>query len=799
MLRSLITRIQSLSRRSAILLTVVLIILIVYVFSLPQKLFTDPHSTVLEDYRGELLTASIAADGQWRFPEIDTVPARFAQALVAYEDKRFWYHPGVDPLSLARAFRQNFREGKIVSGGSTLTMQVIRLSRKGQARTITEKVIEAILATRLELRYSKQEILALYASHAPFGGNVVGLEAACWRYFGRKPDNLSWAEAATLAVLPNAPSLIHPGKNRDQLRYKRDALLTKLKDMGVLDSFSCELAKQEPIPEKPHPIPSYSRHLLTHAIREGRAQRLQTTVQLPLQQRVEEKVQQHHIRLRANQVNHACAIILDVETGAVLAYVGNVSDTTRRAGNDVDVITAPRSTGSILKPFLYAAMLDDGKMLPASLLPDVPTYINGFAPKNFSHQFDGAVHANEALIRSLNVPAVHMLQDYRYERFYTLLQNAGMTTLAQPADHYGLALILGGAEGTLWDITGMYASLARTLNHYFLHAGATKYSPDDFHAPTYHLSSLTDQKDNGAPVVEETSLFSAASIYNTFDALKEVYRPGEESGWRYFSNRRTIAWKTGTSFGHRDAWAVGVTPRYAVGVWVGNASGEGRPGLTGSDAAAPLLFDIFSLLQQDTWFREPASEWVTIEVCASSGYRATPACGEPVKQKVGKEGLRAPVCTYHQIIHVTADAKYRVNSACVPVNQIHHTPWFVLPPVQEYYFRSKNVSYRSQPPVRRDCATPSDGLPLMDMIYPKAGTRVFIPRNLDGTRGSVIAELAHRTPEAVVYWHLDDTYLGSTTRVHQMAIQASPGKHTMTLIDESGQVLKLAFEVISDL
>src|SRR5688572_5515152 len=226
-----------------------------YCVCLPSTLFEDPYSTVLEDYQGELLSASIASDGQWRFPEMDTVPEKFAIAIVTYEDKRFWNHPGVDVLSFGRAMKQNFDAGEVISGGSTIDMQVIRLSRKGKSRTVFEKMIESVLATRLELRYSKEEILALYASHAPFGGNVVGLEAACWRYFGRDPKDLSWAEAAMLAVLPNSPSLIHPGKNREKLLAKRNRLLKKLKETTVIDAFTYELAIAEPIPDQPHPLP----------------------------------------------------------------------------------------------------------------------------------------------------------------------------------------------------------------------------------------------------------------------------------------------------------------------------------------------------------------------------------------------------------------------------------------------------------------------------------------------------------------------------------------------------------------
>jgi len=291
-------------------------IAVAFYFCLPDPLFKDSYSTVLNDRNGELLSASIAADGQWRFPESDSISEKFAQALVTFEDKRFWHHPGVDVLSLSRAFRENVKAGKIVSGGSTISMQLIRLSRKEKSRTYLEKIAEIILATRLELAYSKSEILAMYASHAPFGGNVVGLEAACWRYFGRDSRDLSWAEAAMFAVLPNSPSLIHLAKNREALKIKRDKLLDKLALNGKMDSPTCELAKAESVPQSPLDLPRYARHLLVRAMKEGHQQtKVSSTLQLPLQMHVEQIVQMHHQRLKSNQIFNAAAIVLPSSAG----------------------------------------------------------------------------------------------------------------------------------------------------------------------------------------------------------------------------------------------------------------------------------------------------------------------------------------------------------------------------------------------------------------------------------------------------------------------------------------------------
>jgi penicillin-binding protein 1C len=695
---------------------------------------------------------------------------------------------------LGRAFWQNIGAGRVVSGGSTISMQVIRLSRKGRERSVLEKVVEIILATRLEIRYSKADILAYYASYAPFGGNVVGLDAACWRYFGRGPEALSWGEAAMLAVLPNSPSLIHLSKNREKLKAKRDRLLDALQAQDVLDETACSLAKEEPIPPAPLPLPRYAHHLLVRAIREGhQGKRVRSTLKLSLQERVEQIAKDHHEALIGNHIFNLAALVLDVKTGDALAYVGNATSSSEDThGQDVDVITSPRSTGSILKPFLYAAALDEGKILPHTLLPDVPTLINGFAPRNFTKEYDGAVAANQALIRSLNVPAVHLLRQYRYEKFHATLQDLGMTTLTHPPDNYGLSLILGGAEGTLWDISGMYASMARVLNNYFEHPGKNKYSDRDVR-PARYTAVSTDQE---APDLQANSVLSASSIYATFDALKELYRPGEETGWRHFSSSRRIAWKTGTSFGLRDGGAVGVTPDYVVGIWVGNADGEGRPGLTGTEVASPVMFDIFSHLQGQRWFTRPEFEMEQIPVCARSGQRTTPLCPETAMEWVPRPGLQSLPCSYHKNVHLSADKKYRVNADCEPIGKIITTSWFVLPAIQEFYFRSRNLSYHPLPPYRRDCKNTSS-VAAMDLIYPKTGAKIFVPRELDGTPSTVIFELAHRDPSAQVFWHLDGSFIGTTRKHHRLSLQPSHGQHQLTVVDESGEFLEREFSIIS--
>lgn len=782
--------------RKYILISAVLIPLIIFYFSLPSTLFDDRYATTLNDPNGYLLGALIANDGQWRFPPATRVPEKLGICVTRFEDRYFYKHPGVNPGSLARAVVQNIRAGKVVSGGSTITMQVIRLYRKNKPRTYIEKLIEIVLAVRLELRYTKSEILALYISHAPYGSNIVGAEAASWRYFNRSPDDLTWSEAALLAVLPNQPGLIYPGKNQEQLKAKRDRLLEWLKSLKLIDGLTCALSRQEPIPASPRPLPSIAPQLLTRAVKEGLAgKRLQTSVQKDIQAQAVEKVEWHAREFRSRQIYNAAVLIMEINSGKVLAYVGNTLPDARDPyhGNEVDIISSPRSTGSILKPLLFAAMADEGKLLPTMLIPDVPTLIDGFAPQNFSKTFDGAVPASEVVARSLNVPAVRMLQAYRYDKFHYVLTRLGMTTLTRPAGHYGLSLILGGAEGTLWDICGIYASLARELNHYFVFPAPMKYRDGDLHPPiVFSQDQASIQQGN-----RDSGVINAGPVWMMLNAMTEVNRPEEDASWKYYSSGRRIAWKTGTSYGNRDAWAIGMDPRYLVGVWVGNADGEGRPGLTGVEYAAPLMFDLFNLLPAGNWFSKPQSDLQSVLVCSKSGYRASMNCGETEWVEGSMSALQSDQCHYCKIIFLDPSGQYRVTDDCESVNRMIRKSWFILPPAQEWYYRRRDPFYKTLPPYRKDCTNPDPSIPVMALIYPRNYSRIYIPRELNGEMGRTVFEVAHRNPGVTIFWHIDDEYIGKTKNIHQLGILAKTGLHHLVLVDENGEILKISFEVIS--
>ena len=769
--------------------------------ALPKKLFNHPTSHVIEDAKGNLLNATIASDGQWRFPYNNQVPQKFIDCITTYEDKRFFKHPGVDPVAIGRAIIKDLKNGKAGQGGSTLSMQVIRLYKKDDRRSIWNKIKESILAIRLECSHSKMEILALYAGNAPFGSNVVGLDAAAWRYFGRGPDKLSWGEMAALAVLPNSPALVHPGKNRDILLKKRNALLDKLLDAGKIDKSSCELAKLEPLPGVPLPLPQDAPHLLQRFIKENKESewnnRIITTLDGTLQKNVSTIISQHQSLLKGNGINNACALVLDVETGNTLAYVGNISDPGNPAmESDVDVIAAPRSPGSALKPILYAAMLSDGLILPNSIIPDIPMQIGSYSPKNFDLGYDGAVPAGRALARSLNIPAVKLLQQYKYQRFYETLKQSGITTLNRSADSYGLSLILGGCEVTMWDLAGVYASMARTLNHQTKNHGNP--DPNDFHPPNYKpptTNPVRPGQPGGRKPQTTTVPLDATSIWFTFQAMQEVMRPGEEGLWQQFSSSQKIAWKTGTSFGFRDGWAIGITPNNVVAVWVGNTDGEGRPGLIGIQTAAPILFDIFRLLPRTEWWPRPGYNYSFVPVCRESGYRANIDCKDVDTLFMPPNATKCPLCPYHKIIHLDATGLYRVNEGCESPSAMRHESWFILTPAMEFYYKQKNADYKLLPPFKPGCIFAETGR-VMEIIYPQPDARIYIPFEMSGEKGRTVFSAAHRSPTAKIFWSLDDQFVGTTQHFHQIGLNPSPGKHVITLVDENGLSISRQFEIL---
>ncbi len=767
-------------------LMVTLLLAISFYYCLPEPLFKSPVSGILLSQEGRLLGAHISTDEQWRFPPIKHVPEKFKSSLIAFEDKRFYQHIGIDPLAIARAIKLNIKAGKVVSGGSTLSMQVIRLASNNPKRNIWQKLLEAFKALRLETRYSKDDILGFYASHAPFGGNIVGLEAASWRYFGRNPGQLSWAESAMLAVLPNSPALIHISRKRDALKAKRDRLLKRLFEQGKLAKLDYQLAVAEPLPAKPKALPRLAPHLLNTLVAKNKQQRrFQTTLDFLLQKQLMQLAKHHAELLALRDIHNLAVMVIDNRSFEVKAYIGNAPHSLKNAthGEAIDLIQRARSTGSTLKPFLFASMLENGEILPETLVADTPVRYSGYRPKNFDRKYRGAVRAKQALAHSLNIPAVNMLSLHGVERFLATLRQMGMSTLHRRSREYGLPLILGGAEGTLWELSSMYANLANR-------AQQTRNSAYYFHPKVLKTETIETQRRNE---------ISPASAWMTLQALLEVGRPGTQAYWKRFDSTHKIAWKTGTSFGHRDAWAIGTTPQYTVGVWVGNAAGEGRQGMTGVRVAAPILFDVFNLLPlNDQWFRKPVEQMKTVLICKDDGFLATDYC-DARKYQLPDSSHFDRISPYHQLVHLDQQG-LRVHSQCESISNMQTKNWFILPPDQAYYYQQSHPDYKPLPEWRADCrlAQSQQGLDNpISLIYPKRNTQVYIPRELTGKKGKTIFKAIHRNPNEQIFWHLDNQFIGTTRHFHEQALWISEGKHRLTLVDEAGNRVEQSFTVLS--
>ncbi|MDR3019700.1 MAG: penicillin-binding protein 1C [Treponema sp.] len=789
--------------RLIFILAVFLVLILLFVSSLPKPLFDVYYSPVVYDREGKFLGAQVAHDGQWRFPGTEKLNDKFVTALLEAEDRRFRRHLGVDPAAVARALVQNIRAKRVISGGSTITMQTIRLSRGLRKRTILEKGIEAVLALRLEIGYSKNEILALYAANAPFGANVVGLEAASWRWFGRSCEDLSWAEAATLAALPNSPALIHPGRNREMLKIKRDALLAKLNNRGFIDNETLFLSIAEPLPGEPLPLPRLAPHLLDRLVLEtGGAAAFKkqaaftTTIERDIQERAAAILNRASARFMENGIMNGACLIINTLTGETAAYVGN---TMTPHAPDVDIITSWRSSGSLLKPFLYAAMLDAGDILPSSIVSDIPTRVGSFSPENITRTYLGVVPADEALARSLNVPAARALRSYGVDRFTQQLRSLGMTTLFRTGSEYGLPLVLGGAETTLWEITGIYAGLGRAVHAREGDGTLAFFPPSVYSREEKEASVFRGRRVAFRASTPAQQLISPGAAWLTLETLVSGVRPGDEAIWQEYAGARRIAWKTGTSFGFRDAWAIGVTPEWTVGVWIGNASGEGRAELRSAVTAAPVLFELFSVLDsmggnRGAWFYQPAVELRHAEVCASSGYPSGAHCAAVKIAELPRHAPALRACPFCRTIVLNENLDRRITLSSGASVVTVERKWFVLPPAEEWYFRRWNLDYKPLPP---DDVMGGGGEAALALFNPEPDGQIYVPRELDGSEGRIVFSAAHRDETSVIFWHLDGDYLGSTLNFHEMEARPQPGLRTLVLVDENGNTLIRQFTVLN--
>jgi len=753
-------------------------LLLLYVLiPLPGELFDNDHSTVVTDDKGRILRAFLNNSEQWHFPPDPSLklPDKLIRSVVNFEDRYFYYHPGVNPVSLVRAFAGNLISGKIRSGASTISMQVIRLALK-KKRTFLSKIIEIFQALKLEIKYSKEEILRMYFENAPYGGNIIGIGAASLKYFGKTPEGLTWNEAAVLAVLPNAPGLISPLLNRDVLIRKKNRLLKRLYGRDVISEDILRQSSSETIPANLFPVPSIAPHFTEYLknVPGNRGTEIRSTINRDQQVRVEHLIKEHLKYLSSFGISNGAVVIAETESGKVRVYCGSQDFFDFSKNGQVDGARASRSSGSILKPFLYALAIDEGVVLERTILKDIPSYFGSFSPSNASMKFSGVVTVKEALIRSLNVPAVRLLNYYGLNKFYLFLQKSGLSTLIRDPDDYGLTLILGGAETKLIELVRLYRGLGNSGEFLPL-----------------KLSAGLERK-KGA-----YDLISPEAAYLTLKMMRELKRPGAEYYWEQYQSRNPIAWKTGTSYGQRDAWAVGVSPEWVIGVWVGNFRGEGNPELAGYSCAAPLMFDIFNYLpkeKSDKWFSSNDLNFRKVELCSRTGFLAGEDCEDVViDDSPSGEGV-VPPCPYHRSVYVTLDEQFSVCSLCWEEGKYKKVKRIVYPPDVSQFLRMRGDIIDIIPPHKKGCPSGSGGNPIQ-ILYPVENARILIPVDFSKRIQNITLRVAHKFSGKEVFWYIDKVFKGVSRIEHKKVIDLDPGWHTLEVVDSDGNSRKRRFYI----
>ena len=723
-----------------------------------QENIEKKYSTSILDANGKLMDVFLTSDEQWHLKVEGDVSENLKEAVLTYEDKNFKTHHGVDLLAIVRAFKNNFI-GRKRSGASTITMQVAKLSSP-KKRTYLNKFIEIIQAFKIETKLDKDTILKLYLNNAPYGGNIVGYGTAARMYFRKEPQNLSWSECALLAVLPNSPGAMNVEKNHERLISKRNNLLDKLYEKGKLTEQQLSLAKEEPLPDTRYPFERVAPHLARRLFNTEKDKVIKTTIDYDLQKRMQEIVKSYVGYTHSEGITNAAMLIVENKTRNVKAYIGSQEFMDMENEGQVDGVIAKRSPGSILKPFLYALSIDEGMIAPESLVQDVPMFFANFSPQNANKKYTGMVEARQALISSLNIPFVHLLDQYGEYKFYYFLKD--MLGFDENApEKYGLSLILGTKEFSVEEIAMLYSGLANYGSLTSLNYLVKK-----------------DSNNNG----RSKTMFSKGTSYLTLDTLKELVRPGLNNLYRW---KDPISWKTGTSYGKRDAWACGMTPDYTVIVWVGNFSGKSNENLSGVISGGRLLFNVFEELENSNKrFEEPYYELENIKVDKITGYRIdidgieTKTIKFPIKAKPLK------ISPFYKKIYVD-DNDVEIDSRSPDFANSHEKV------IMNYPLEVVNYFIRENRDVSEIYHTNSKEKSLK-ILYPTPNLKILLPKDLDKEQ-KLIVKIANLKNQDI-YWYLDKEFIG-IDKSFEKEIELGIGEHTLTIMAEDGEVVKTKFSI----
>ncbi|MCE7068293.1 penicillin-binding protein 1C [Dyadobacter sp. CY326] len=744
----------------AALAAVCLFLILDFAFPFQPKIH---YATQITDHKGNVIHAFLSKDDKWRlYASVSEITPLLRKTLIHKEDQYFYSHPGVNPFAIVRAGVRNVFTGRRTSGASTITMQVVRLIEP-RKRTYLNKILEIHRALQLELHYSKAEILQMYLNLVPYGGNIEGIKAASLLYFGKPPQLLSLSEITALTIVPNRPSSLRPGARNEALVIARNEWLRRFEEEQVFDKNIIQDALNEPLVVKRLQAPKLAPHLALRLKKENPDQPvIHSPLKIQLQSQIEEQVKNYINRRKTMNIHNASVLVVNNETMEVEAYIGSADFNNPFDGGQVDGVKAVRSPGSTLKPLLYAAAFDQGLITPKNIVNDVPSNFSGYEPENFDQHFNGPVTAEFALANSLNIPAVKILKEVSTPVLISKLRKAGFKTIDKQAKDLGLSMILGGCGVTLEELTRLFAA--------FSNEGELK-------RLRYTSETALDKK--GTPII------SSEAAYLLTNILTQITRPDLPTNFDNTYHLPKIAWKTGTSYGKRDAWSIGYNRRYTIGVWVGNFSGEGVPELSGANTATPLLFSIFNALDYNSpkgWYETPANVSLR-KVCAASGDIPSEFCTHQILDYHITGVSAYKKCQHLRWVFTDKFGKISYCTYCIPENGFEKRAYANLAPELIAYNELQKIPYQKIPPHNPACERIfHEGPPLI--VSPNDGSEYYLrpdePQQI---------QLACQTSNDVqeVFWYINDK-LNKKSAPHESVFVSLPlGRVKISCSDDKGR------------
>jgi len=749
-----------------------------WLLPLPARLAQAP-STVVRYRDSTPAQVFLSPDDRWRLPaDLGAVDPDYLRALVALEDKRFWWHLGVDPLAIWRAALQDLAAGEVVSGASTLTMQLVRVLEP-RPRNLRSKALEALRALQLELRLSKEEILAAYLSYVPYGRNLEGLEVASWAMFGHAPAQLSAEEIVTLLAIPQDPNGRYPRlKNQGRLRKARIAAARRL--LHVLDAGADEpdpqalliRVAQGPQPLGLQPLPRE----IPHAANWMRSQapetpQLRSTLDRGVQRSAQAILAAERSRLNQLGIRHAAVVVLERDSGALAGLVGGFDFWARQEGAQIPAFAVPRSPGSTLKPLLFARAADRGLALPGFLVSDLPQRFGGYAPRNFDGQHRGMVRLDDALSLSLNLPFVALLEQLGVEDLVGLLRSAGAPSLAPEPGRYGLSLAVGGAEISPLELAALYGSLARG-------------------GQALPLRWRWQESASSGILV-----LSPGACWLTSQVLARSDRPDFPLRAELGRQLPSLRWKTGTSYGHRDAWAAGYGERYVAVVWLGNLDGSASSHLVGGAVAAPLLFDLLEALgDRGPAQEEPPADLVPVQVCSLSGQPAGPHCPHAQEALAPRGHVPTQSCPLHQELEVDLASGEQVGPGCRQGRRIRRELHLVWPAALRRWQAERLGASDELPPLAAGCAGAEAAL-RPSIVHPSPGSQVLLVPGLESGEQELPLVADYPRPGAQLWWFVDGRPLAQAPADGRSWWTPEEGRHELAVMNAAGRADRLWVEV----